>query len=102
MKPGTQIVYVPSHVGKPDDESVYGERGVEFGFVTSQTSLDVVANKRLVFCRYWSSLATAGEELRTMANSEATPADRIAEFESVEQTVVNDWMRRLGYCSYVA
>ena len=61
MKMGTQIVYVPLHangnVDHPDCEA---------GFVTSLRG-------DTVWCRYWSKHCPG--ELRTKANSEATPLD---------------------------
>lgn len=59
---GTQILYVPMHA-----QGDTNHPDVEPGFVTSQRG-DVV------FCRYWSKHAPG--ELRTKANSEATPVCR--------------------------
>lgn len=59
---GTQIIYVPNHV---DDEN---DPRCEQGFVTS-------INKQGAFCRYWSKHDP--NTLRTMANSELTPFDRL-------------------------
>jgi len=59
MKPGTQIIYVPMHAEgdteHPDSEA---------GFVTS-------LRDDFAFCRYWNKYHPG--ELRTKANSEATP-----------------------------
>jgi len=87
MKRGTQIAYVPMHangdINHPD---------VELGFVTSMSDHDTA------FCRYWSK-AHPGE-LRTKANSEATPVDMLVEIQSVAQVtvdqalkVIEDWER---------
>jgi len=85
MKIGTQIAYIPLHAnGKithPD---------VEVGFVTAEG----VAQTH--FCRYWRK-DRAGVELRTMANSESTPTSLLIEYQSVSQSVVDEWLFRLEY-----
>jgi hypothetical protein len=78
MKTGTQVAYVPLHakgnINHPD---------VEFGFVMAE-------NKDTHFCRYWKR----GEPgiLRTRANSEATPTEMLVEHQSVDQSVVDNWL----------
>ena len=73
---GDQIAYIPWHAGgdiaHPD---------VEFGFVMGPAGLDSY------FCRYWRR----GEPgvLRTVANSESTPADMLAPHYSVPQVQVD-------------
>jgi len=62
FKPGTQIIYIPNHA-KDENDPV-----CEQGFVTS------VSNQG-AFCRYWSKHEPG--TLRTMANSELTPFDRL-------------------------
>lgn len=68
---GTQILYVPMHAhgdtNHPD---------VEAGFVTS-------VRGDVAFCRYWSKYAPG--ELRTKANSEATPLAAIVVRDTVPQ-----------------
>lgn len=76
MERGTQIAYIPHHangdVTHPD---------VEFGFVTS-------VGKGVAFCRYWSRHRL--DELRTTANSEATPLECIKILESHPQQEVEE------------
>jgi hypothetical protein len=71
---GTQVLYVPMHAhgdtNHPDCEA---------GFVTS-------VRGDVVFCRYWSKHAPG--ELRTKANSEATPRAALVERWSVPQAQV--------------
>jgi hypothetical protein len=79
MKQGTQIAYIPTHangdIKHPD---------VEFGFVMAE-------NEDTHFCRYWRK-GNLGE-LRTRANSEATPNENLVEHQSVRQTVVDYWIK---------
>ena len=83
MKQGTQIAYIPLHAGgdlnHPD---------VEFGFVTSERAGSH-------FCRYWRRRSPG--ELRTLANSESTPSERLVVYESVSQECVEKWLAELGY-----
>jgi hypothetical protein len=87
MKPGTQIVYVPSHalgnLAHPD---------CEFGFVTS-----VKHKEGTCFCRYWRKHEPGN--LRTRANSESTRMEDLQELESVPQFVVDGllWLIEKGY-----
>jgi hypothetical protein len=83
MEPGTQIAYVPTHARDDLDHP-----DVEFGFVVS-----VIAHKGFAFCRYWRK----GEPgvLRTVANSEGTPLDRIHVIDSVDQKIVDDLLEAL-------
>lgn len=79
---GEQIAYVPMHangdLNHPD---------VEFGFVMRP------AGKDAYFCRYWRK----GElgVLRTVANSEATPADSLVSCWSVPQATVDAAIDRI-------
>jgi hypothetical protein len=71
LQPGIQIIYVPLHAQgdtqHPDCEA---------GFVTS-------VRETVAFCRYWSK-HTPGE-LRTKANSEATPLEYLVVQDTVPQ-----------------
>lgn len=89
LKRGTQIAYIPTHangdIEHPD---------VELGFVTS-------VRDDVAFCRYWSKYSP--DELRTKANSEATPIDMVVEHVSVHPLVVesalqviDDWEQCAG------
>ena len=73
---GTQILYVPMHAqgdtNHPDCEA---------GFVTS-------VRGDVAFCRYWNKRLPA--ELRTKANSEATPIGALVEQWSVPQRLVDE------------
>lgn len=73
---GTQILYVPMHAqgdtNHPDCEA---------GFVTS-------VRGDVAFCRYWNKQLPA--ELRTKANSEATPIDALVEQWNVPQRLVDE------------
>ena len=91
LKMGTQILYIPSHV------KVYGsvvERldhpDVEAGFVTGKCP-----SSESYFCRYWSKHAP--HELRTTANSEATPPECIRVYDTHEQIEVDVLLGKLGY-----
>lgn len=64
---GVQIAYIPDHA-----EGNLKHRDVEYGFVTSVRDEDVA------FCRYWSNANP--NELRTKANSEATPIRNLVLF----------------------
>ena len=84
MKIGTQIAYIPLHangdIKHPD---------VEFGFVTAH-------KQGFHFCRYWRK-ESVGQELRTTANSEATPDDLLVEHVSADQVVVEELLVKLEY-----
>jgi len=85
MKPGTQVAYIPLHT-KGDLQ----HPDVEFGFVTGMSQ-----SGKFAYCRYWSK--TRPSELRTTTTSEATPVERLVEFEFVPQAVVDRMMIQLGY-----
>ncbi len=70
FKRGEQIAYIPTHA-----KNDLSHRDVEFGFVTS-------VRDGTIFCRYWCK---DGKELRTVANSEATPADMLRRMDSRPQ-----------------
>jgi hypothetical protein len=84
MKIGTQIAYIPLHAGgdisHPD---------VEFGFITA-------SGQSNHFCRYWRR-GKNGLELRTVANSESTPTEQLIVYQSVSQSIVDDWLVFLEY-----
>ena len=63
LKPGIQIVYIPSHAnGRLDHPNS------EEGFVTSTKNIGVT---EIAYCRFWSKYH---DGLRTKANSEACNA----------------------------
>ncbi len=66
FKPGTQIIYVPTHVDKD-----ISHPACEKGFVTSIREKG--DGDYVIFCRYWSLYRP--KELRTVANSEGTPPE---------------------------
>lgn len=84
---GEQIAYVPTHArvyfedAKTDDDWLWSvaHPAAEFGFVTSQRG-------DTVFCRYWRKGHPG--DLRTVANSEGTPADCLVKHRSVRPAVV--------------
>jgi len=75
IQKGSQIAYVPNHA-----EGNLSHPDVEFGFVTS-------IRDNIAFCRYWSK--DSFEILRTKANSEATPLNRIVLHISTAQSNIN-------------
>jgi len=81
MKRGTQIIYVPSHadgnVTHPDCQA---------GFVTS-------LRNDFAFCRYWSKHHPG--ELRTRANSEATPFDYLVVQATHSQNDVDQLLEQI-------
>lgn len=84
FKIGDQIVYIPNHAKNmfhPD---------AEFGFVTGFT---ISGNS--AFCRYWIDREIP--ELRTTANSEATPMDMLKRCDLYPQPFVNQILYELGY-----
>jgi hypothetical protein len=83
---GEQIVYVPTHAQQklPAWSAIpwtfdLDHPDIEFGFVTSQRG-------DTVFCRYWRKGHLG--DLRTKANSEGTPVDCLARYESVSADTV--------------
>jgi len=72
---GTQIAYIPPHADGVTHQDV------EFGFVTS-------VRGSIAFCRYWSKHHPG--ELRTKANSEATPISRCIPHISQPRSKVNE------------
>lgn len=80
---GTQIIYVPQHAGID-----LNHKDVEAGFVTSTRRNN--EGKCIVFCRYWSK--SYPTELRTRANSEATPAGRLIEKDTRPQEEIMHWL----------
>lgn len=73
---GDQIAYIPLHAGGD-----IGHPDVKFGFVMGPAGTDSY------FCRYWRE----GEPgvLRTVANSESTPAGMLVPHYSVPQVQVD-------------
>lgn len=82
LERGDQIMYIPSHA---QEDSAHPDR--ERGFVVSD-------NGETVFCRYWSKLEPS--LLRTKANSEATPRERLVPYKSCTQAVVEAALKM--YC----
>ena len=78
MKPGTQIIYIPTHAEGDEDHP-----DADAGFVT------VMANDDFAWCRYWSRNFPDELELRTTANSELTPVTQLVERDTTEQHIVN-------------
>jgi len=68
QKNGLQIIYVPMHISIHEINHPESEPG----FVYSKPG---VSNEEFIFCRYWNK--TNKNELRTKANSEATPIWRL-------------------------
>ena len=81
IKPGTQILYIPSHCDSDENH-----QDVELGFVTSQRG-------DTVFCRYWSRWEQ--DTLRTTANSEGTPIECIVIKDSMPQLIVDEMMEKI-------
>lgn len=83
---GDQIAYIPNHAGgditHPD---------VELGFVTSAAQ-----NGAAYHCRFWRK-GFGAWTLRTVANSECTPADCMVKRDSVDQAIVDRLLVELGY-----
>ena len=76
FEPGTQIAYIPTHAaGKLNHPDT------ELGFVMLLSS-----DPTAVFCRYWRKNHIG--QLRTVANSELTPVDRLVKYNSVPQRIV--------------
>lgn len=78
FKPGDQIVYIPDHADDPDHPDS------EKGFVTSVTD-------KCVFCRYWNKYNPG--QLRTIANSEATPAQNLIKMNTQPQGYINQLLK---------
>lgn len=86
---GTQVVYVPAHVDLDD----VSHPDVEDGFVTSMSVRGDVA-----FCRFWHRDGPP-DRLRTIANSEATPIERLVVRDTRPQEWVNHcliWIEEQG------
>jgi hypothetical protein len=82
LKRGTQIIYIPSHAGGDPDHP-----DAEQGFVTSMSINGA-------FCRYWSRYNPCF--LRTMANSELTPFDRLVIRDTHPQVEVNQMLESIN------
>ncbi len=80
FKKGDQIIYVPTHADGIDHPDA------ERGFVTS-----LAPNGTSAFCRYWSKANP--RELRTKANSEATPIDMLVKANSRHQSIITLLLR---------
>lgn len=85
FKRGVQIAYIPTHaqgdMNNPD---------VQFGFVTDP------GEAGYHFCRYWAK-DEVGNRLRTTANSECTSDENIKLYQSVDQAIVDNLLKELGY-----
>ena len=75
MKPGTQIIYIPTHAEGDEDHP-----DADAGFVTSMRDDD------FAWCRYWSMHYPG--VLRTKANSELTDITQLVERQTVPQHTV--------------
>lgn len=83
LEPGTQVVYVPSHINYRKGKFGY-PNGAQPGFISSRCEGDYV------FVRYW--LVEDGKpinELRTKANSEKTPVENLRFVNTVPQEWVS-------------
>jgi hypothetical protein len=90
---GTQIVYVASHIPLETWEQEVNHKLVEPGFVTSGPT-----EHGEYFCRYWLFDYRNDEyipELRTKANSELTPGDRLVVTETFNQLHVTREIRTI-------
>ena len=87
MQRGTQIVYIPDHVGAMYTAPSWLEkRGCDWGFVSS-------IRGDVAFCRYWSK--TEIGELRTKSCSEGTPIRNLKEVRSAPQATVDAMLARI-------
>lgn len=84
FRPRDQIAYIPHHANGD-----LKHRDTEVGFVTSVSN-----DGKTVFCRFWHDASKF--ELRTKANSEATPYDLLVHHKSVPQKIV-----AIAYRKYV-
>ena len=84
FKKGDQIIYVPTHADGIDHPDA------ERGFVTG-----LCPNEDSVFCRYWSK--TNPHQLRTTANSEATPINMLVKDNSRLQSTITQLLKGFGY-----
>ena len=82
FKKGDQIIYVPTHADGIDHPDA------ERGFVTSTPP-----SGTSVFCRYWNKAKP--HELRTKANSEATPIDMLVKANSRHQSIIDELLKNL-------
>ena len=86
LKPGTQIIYVPMHI----PISYINHPDAEPGFVYSKCTV-----KEHTFCRYWSK--THPNELRTKANSEATPKWRLVIKDTRPQELIEKTIKEIEW-----
>lgn len=86
---GIQVVYVPSHIAANPLDADLDHPSCEEGFVTSQRT------KGFVFCRYWNRKFP--HELRTTANSESTPVDRLIIKETRPDSTIKGLLAKYGY-----
>ena len=82
LKRGTQVLYIPEHAVDWNDPVC------ERGFVTH-----VPAPGTHAFVRYFRE----GGNLRTTANSELTPVDRLLKIVLRPQEEIDSLLRELGY-----
>jgi hypothetical protein len=76
FKRGTQIAFVPARAG-----GNLTHESVEYGFVTS-------VQGTIVWCRFWDW----NGKLRTKDSSYAVPVDYLVPLDTVEQSVVEEWL----------
>lgn len=83
FKRGDQVARIPDHADNID------HLDVEFGFITSIPDGTGYA----VFVRFWSKRNP--KELRTKANSELTPVENLAKYQSKPQEEINKLLKTL-------
>ena len=83
FKIGDQIVYIPNHA----KDKYHSD--AEFGFITG------FSPNGSAFCRYWHNPYRT--DLRTTANSEATPIDMLYKCNLKSQEFIHAMLVKLGY-----
>ena len=84
FKPLDQIAYIPDHA-----DGDINHEDVEFGFIVNTSCMP-----NMVFCRYWHNKKDCLDGLRTTANSEITPTRLIVHFESVNNKLIEDVIKK--------
>jgi hypothetical protein len=84
FKRGDQVARIPDHADNIDHPDV------EFGFVTGKA---VSYPPNYAFVRYWSKQTP--NELRTKANSEATPVENLVKYQSKSQEEIDELLKTL-------
>lgn len=82
FKRGDQVAYIPNHANGNIDHP-----DVEFGFIVS------VRPDNAAFVRYWSKRNPS--ELRTKANSEATPVANLVHHQAKPQEEIDELLKTL-------